>query len=77
MNRCANLWVTGAPIHAARKTDDPLSQLSAGGVLLGGQSLKCVGFNFCCTAADITATLAASMALPADADDDACEGPAA
>jgi hypothetical protein len=39
------------------------AQLSAGGVLLGSQSLKCVGFNFCCTAANITATLAASMAL--------------
>ena len=59
------------------KTDDPLSQLSAGGVLVGGQSLKCIGFNFCCTAANITATLAASMALLADTDDDTREGPAA
>jgi hypothetical protein len=60
------------------KTDDPLyADLSPGGVLLGGPSLKCVGVNFCCTAADITATLAASMTLPADADDNACEGPAA
>jgi hypothetical protein len=55
------------------ETDDTPS----GGVLLGSQSLKCVGFNFCCTAADIAATLAASVALPADADDGACEGPAA
>jgi hypothetical protein len=59
------------------KTDDALSQLSAGGMLVGGQSLKCIGFNFCCTAANITATLAASMALSADTDDDACEGPTA
>ena len=59
-------------------TDDRLhADLSPGGVLLGGPSLKCVGVNFCCTAADITATLAASMTLPADADDNACKGPAA
>ena len=46
-------------------------------LLVGCQSLKCIGVNFCCTAANITATLAASMALPADTDDDTCEGPAA
>ena len=59
------------------KTDDALSQLSAGGMLVGGQSLKCIGFNFCCTAANITATLAASMALLAGTDDDTREAPAA
>ena len=60
------------------ETDDPLhSDLSPGGVLLGGPSLKCVGVNFSCTAADITATLAASVTLPADADDNAGEGLAA
>jgi hypothetical protein len=57
-----------------KKPTDPLhSDLSPGGVLLGGPSLKCVGVNFSCTAADITATLAASMTLPADADDNAGE----
>jgi hypothetical protein len=45
--------------------------------MLGGPSLKCVGVNFCCPAADITATLAASMTLPADADDSAGVGLAA
>jgi hypothetical protein len=60
------------------KTDDPLyADLSPGGVLLGGPSLKCVGVNFSSTAANVTATLAASMTLPADADDNACEAPAA
>jgi hypothetical protein len=60
------------------ETDDPLyADLSPGGMLLGGPSLKCVGVNFCCTAADITATLAAAMALPANSDDGACVGPAA
>ena len=63
------------------ETDDPLyadrRELSPVGALLGGQSLKCVGVNFSCTAADVTATLAASMTLPADADDNACEAPAA
>ena len=59
------------------KTDDALSQLSAGGMLVGGQSLKCVGVNFSCTAADVTATLAASMALLAGTDDDTREAPAA
>jgi len=58
------------------KTDDALSQLSAGGMLVGGQSLKCIGFNFCCTAANVTATLAASMALSADTDNDTREAPA-
>jgi hypothetical protein len=46
-------------------------------LLLSGPSLQCLGFNFCCTAADITATLAASMALPAYTDDDARERPPA
>ena len=46
-------------------------------MLLGSPSLKCFGFNFRCTATDITATLAGSMALSACADDDACVGPAA
>jgi hypothetical protein len=41
------------------------------------KSSKRFRFNFCRTAADITATLAASMALPADADDNAGEGLAA
>ena len=60
-----------------KKPTTPLyADLSPGGVLLGSPSLKCVGFNFCCTATDITATLTASMTLPADADDNACEGPA-
>jgi len=58
------------------KTDDALSQLSWGGMLVGGQSLKCIGFNCCCTAANITATSAASMALSADTDDDIREAPA-
>ena len=58
------------------EADDPLSDRSPGGVLLGGPSLKCVGVHFSCTAADVTATLAASMTLPADADDNACEVPA-
>jgi hypothetical protein len=59
-------------------TDDPLhADLSPGGMLLGGPSLKCVRINFSCTAADITATLATAMALPADADDNAGEGLAA
>ena len=60
------------------ETDDPLyADLSPGGVLLGSQPLKRVGFNFCRTAADITATLAASVTLPTNSDDDACKGPAA
>jgi hypothetical protein len=60
------------------ETDDPLyADLSPGGMLLGGPSSKCVGVNFSCTAADITSALAASMTLPADADDNACKGPAA
>jgi hypothetical protein len=46
-------------------------------VLLGSQSLKCVGFNFCCTAANVAATLAASMALPTDTDNDPGDAPAA
>ena len=59
---------------SAEETDDPLyAARSPGGVLLGSPSLKCVGVNFCRTAADITATLAASMTLPADADDNAGE----
>jgi len=58
------------------KIDDAVSQLSAGGMLVGGQSLKCIGFNCCCTAANITATSAASMALSADTDDDTREAPA-
>ena len=39
-------------------------------VLLTSQSSECVRFNFCCTAANIAATSAASMALRADTDDD-------
>jgi hypothetical protein len=58
-------------LHADR------AQLSPGGAMLGGPSLKCVGVNLCCTAADITATLGAPMTLPADPDDNACEGPVA
>jgi hypothetical protein len=60
-------------------TDDPLTpaQLSSAGELLGSQSLQCVRFNFCCTATDVAATLAASMALRADTDDYACEALAA
>jgi hypothetical protein len=46
-------------------------------VLLGSQSLEGFRFDFCFTAANVAATLAASMALPADADDDAREAPAA
>ena len=63
---------------AAMPTDDPLNaDLSPGGMLLGGPSLKCFGLHFRCTATDITATSAGSMALSADADDDAREAPAA
>ena len=52
------------------------------GVTLSGwsaarQSIVELGFNFCCTAADITATSAATMALLADADNDTGEGSAA
>ena len=47
---------------------------SLGGVLL--KSSKCVRLNFCCTATNITATLAASMALSADTDNDTREAPA-
>jgi hypothetical protein len=53
------------------------AQLSPGGVLLGSQSLKCVRFNFCLTTANVAATSTASVTLPADTDDDACEKPAA
>ena len=49
------------------------AQLSPGGVLLGSQSLKCVRFNLCLTTANVAATSTASVALLADADDDACE----
>jgi hypothetical protein len=46
-------------------------------VLLSSQSLKGVGFNFCFTAANVAAASTASMALPADTDDDASEALAA
>ena len=41
------------------------------------KSSKCVRFDFRCTAADVAATLTASVTLLADADDDTLEGPAA
>jgi hypothetical protein len=50
-----------------------LAQFSSGGVVLGAPSLKCLGLNLCCTAANVAATLAASMALPADTDHDSGE----
>jgi hypothetical protein len=46
-------------------------------ILLGNQSLKCFRFNFCRAAANVAATSGGSVALLADTDDDACEGPAA
>jgi hypothetical protein len=50
--------------------------VSSGGVLLSGPSLEYLGFNFCCTAANVTPTLAASVALVADTDHDPGEAPA-
>jgi len=54
-----------------------LADFSSGGVLLSSPSLECLGLNFCCTAANVATTLAASMALAADTDDYACEALAA
>jgi hypothetical protein len=41
------------------------------------KSSKCLRFDFRCSAADIAATLTASVTPLADADDDACEALAA
>ncbi len=49
--------------------------MSGGGVLL--KSSRYVLLNFRCTAANVAAALTGSLALYADADDDACKGPAA
>ena len=74
--------VVHSPFSEAAGNDAPLlgpAQLTSGsvGVLLSSQSLKCVRFNFCFTAANVTAASTAPMALPADTDDDACEALAA
>jgi hypothetical protein len=52
------------------------TQLSSGDVLLSGPSLEYLGFNYCGTAANVAPTLATSVALAADADDDPGEAPA-
>ena len=56
--------ITSSPTQTGRKRSrSPLSTRSGRTLTdgLGGQSLKCLRFKFCCTAADITAALAASM----------------
>ena len=74
--------VVHSPFSGSAGSDAPVlgvTQLSSGsvGVLLSSQSLKGVRFNFCFTAANVAAASTASMALPADTDDDACEALAA
>ena len=74
--------VVHSPFSEAAGNDAPLlglAQLSSGSVevLPSSQSLKRVRFNFCFTTANVAAASTASMALPADTDDDACEALAA